>query len=84
MNQGDDWRLTGQERFLQGALLHKLRWTSPRPDWDHDHCAFCWQKFTEDTSPEALAIGYTTADRKHWICEGCFADFKDQFAWQLE
>ena len=27
-------------------------------------------------------IFYCTEDMKHWICEECFNDFKEQFNWQ--
>lgn len=80
----DDWRLQGQERFLQRAVLRRARWTRPRPGWDHDHCAFCWAKFMEEDQPEVLHEGYTTPDRYHWICAACFGDFKDRFGWRLE
>jgi hypothetical protein len=80
----DDWRLAGQERYLQGATLHRARWTPPRPEWDHDHCEFCWAKFMDAELPEILHEGYTTADQSRWVCQSCFEDFKDRFAWRIE
>ena len=79
-----DWRLQGQERFLQGATLHRARWTRPRPDSDHDHCEFCGSKFMEEELPDVLHEGYTTADRYRWVCEPCFKDFVDRFGWRVE
>lgn len=80
----NDWRLQGQEHYLQRATLHWSRWTRPRPNWDHDHCSFFWAKFGEEELPGALHFGYTTADDYYWICEQCFSDFKDQFRWPVE
>lgn len=80
----DDWRLTGQERYLLGAKLHWSRWTRPKVEWDHDHCEFCWAKFMEEDLPEMLHFGYTTPNRYRWICKECFEDFKDHFQWQVE
>jgi hypothetical protein len=34
--------------------------------------------------PEALHEGYSTVDRLHWVCPGCFADFRDEFEWCIE
>ncbi len=88
MEQHNDWRLTGQERFLLGVTLHWSQWAPPgdNPAWDHDHCDFCWKKFVGSGSPESAEIereGYTTDDRKHWICSECFEDFKDRFQWKV-
>jgi hypothetical protein len=81
----DDWRLQGQEGYLKGVTLHWSRWTIPKPDWDHDHCEFCWAKFMEDDRlPDVIHHGYTTPDRYHWICEQCFEDFKDRFEWRVD
>lgn len=27
--------------------------------------------------------GYVTEDDYHWVCEKCFADFRDQFGWSI-
>lgn len=78
-----DWRLQGQERFLQGAVLERLNYSPSRPDWDHDHCAFCGAKFAAAAIPGALADGFTTPNRAHWICATCFDDFRERFGWSL-
>lgn len=77
----DDWRLQGQERYLKGATLCRRRWHAPRPSWDHDHCEFCWAKFTK--AADMLREGYTTEDSYYWICDRCFEDFRVQFEWTV-
>lgn len=78
-----DWRLQGQERYLQGAVLVRLRYTPPRPDWDHDHCEFCRAKFAADGVPDAMTEGFATTDRYRWVCMTCFDDFRARFGWSL-
>jgi len=84
MPQDSDWRLQGQERYLQGAVLSHLRYRRKDLKSDHDHCEFCWAKFMEEDYPEVLHEGYCTRDSYRCICEGCFADFCDRFHWTLE
>jgi hypothetical protein len=81
MEKEQDWRLTGQERYLKGKTFVKKRYTAPSPGWDHDHCAFCWTKFMESEQPDAIQEGYGTEDNKHWVCPQCFADFQAEFQW---
>ena len=83
MAQNDDWRLTNQGKYLLGATLQFRRYVAPSSTWDHDHCEFCWRKFTERTLADTLQEGYATTDTRHWICSICFADFKDRFNWAL-
>jgi len=84
MPEGDisDWRLQGQEEYLAGAVLTKKAYQAPRPDWDHDHCSFCWTKFSE--MPDDLRIGYATQDDYYWVCERCFIDFRERFQWIVQ
>ena len=82
MAEADDWRLTGQERYLAGAVLGWADWHPPRPDWDHDHCEFCWAKFAGPEQHDVLHAGYTTADRHRWVCPQCFEDFRERFGWR--
>ncbi len=79
----DDWRLSGQERYLQGATLYWKPYTRYREDWDHDHCEFCWAKFMVEDYSDVLHEGYATEDDYRWICESCFEDFKDMFEFKL-
>ncbi len=45
MAEDEDGRLTGQEKYLRGVTLTWRSWSTDRPDWDHDHCEFCWVHF---------------------------------------
>ena len=85
--QDDDWRLTGQEADLQGVVLRRLQYPTRanQPEWDHDHCEFCWAKFSMDPRiADALTAGYATLDEYYWICDGCFSDFRERFKWKLQ
>lgn len=31
--------------------------------------------------PDVLHVGYSTEDDYRWICDSCFAEFKDRFGW---
>jgi hypothetical protein len=79
----DDWRLQGQDRYLTGAIVQRRRYSPPRPSWDHDHCEFCGAKFMDADLPDVLREGYATVDEYHWICDTCFADFRERFGWTL-
>jgi len=61
-------------------LWHK-QYKNHSEKWDHDHCAFCWEKFSE--AEGNLHEGYCTFDKNHWVCERCFNDFKGMFKWQV-
>ncbi len=85
MTDRNDWRLQGQETYLRGV---ELCWRTYRryprnPDWDHDHCEFCWAKFMVEDHPEVLHQGYCTLDDYRWICSECFSDFKEMFEWRV-
>ena len=81
----NDWRLQGQERYLKRATLtfRKYRRNSNDPDWDHDHCEFCWAKFMVDQPPPIADEGYCTLHEYRWICSQCFADFQEAFEWEV-
>ena len=54
-----DWRLeTREEPWMYDARLRWERYRAPTPDWDHDHCALCWAKFSDADNIEALREGY--------------------------
>lgn len=82
----DDWRLSGQERYLSRRVLSWRFWWSDRPDWDHDHCAFCWAKFGRaELESDVLQQGFVTSDDSyHWICSACFDDFEARFGWTVD
>jgi len=80
----DDWRLQGQERYLSRATLFWRAWHQSRPNWDHDHCAFCRAKFLgRGDVPDVLREGYTTEDEYHWVCGDCARDFAPGFKFTL-
>jgi len=78
----NDWRLQGQEEFLKNATLCRKKYTKYRDDWDHDHCEFCGEKFSERA--DDMNEGYVTRDEYHWVCDQCFADFRQMFNWTIE
>ena len=51
----DDWRLTGQETYLQGATLVRKPYRAKGEASEHDHCAFCWAKFVDTSFSDAHA-----------------------------
>jgi hypothetical protein len=92
----DEWRLTDQEDYLQGITLVRRTYRQWSETWDHDHCQFCWAKFMprgveppEGDEEPIHREGYTNVDvtgqQDHywWICEECFEDFADRFAWTV-
>ena len=85
MATDSDWRLRGQEQYLTGLTLIRraYRRYAKNPNWDHDHCEFCWTKFAPDASPDVLHEGYCTEDEYHWVCTQCFNDFQDRFQWSV-
>jgi hypothetical protein len=78
-----DWRLQGQERYLQGVTLRRSGYAAECRSNDHDHCEFWQAKFMVGGTDGALSEGYCTLDRYRWICCGCFHDFRERFNWQL-
>jgi hypothetical protein len=76
-----DWRLQGQQRYLQGATLEFRQYQTYSKTWDHDHCDFCGARFMVSTQIDALREGYTTTDQYYWICGECFEDFREMFQW---
>lgn len=80
-----DWRLQGQEKYLKAVTLVRRpsRQNPYNPDWDRDHCEFCWAKFAMDPAARDVEDGYCTSDDYHWICEPCFEDFKEMFQWTI-
>ena len=77
----DDWRLQGQEKYLLQKRLYFRKWAPRNKEWDHDHCEFCFEKFS--AACDTLKEGYTTEDNSNWICFDCYRDFKDMFQWKL-
>ena len=78
-----DWRLTNQMEYLQGVKLYWREYSRWSESWDHDYCVFCFSKFMVQDLPDVLHEGYSTEEQYHWICKGCFEDFKEQFQWDV-
>lgn len=53
MISADDWRQMGQERYLRAVRLTWKRYQARRPEWEHEHCEFCFQKFLDAGSSAA-------------------------------
>ncbi len=85
MVDSTDWRLQGQEKYLKGIELcwRKYRRYVKNPNWDHDHCEFCWAEFTMRADPDVLHEGYSSLDEYRWICKRCFNDFREMFEWRV-
>jgi hypothetical protein len=84
-SMADDWRLTNQELYLMGKTLYYIRYRNFSEEWDHEHCDFCWAKFSEYDGD--LHEGYCTEPENArgacWICPECYNDFKERFKWRL-
>ncbi len=78
----NDWRLRNQEDYLKSEVLIKSKYKKPSEKWDHDHCDFCFEKFSENDGD--LHEGYCTKDKRIWICEECYEDFKEDFNFIIE
>jgi hypothetical protein len=72
-----------QEKFLAGVTMRFRRDRRPRPEWDHDHCQFCFATFMVEGLPDVLNEGYTTEDEYYWVCSKSFEDFKERFDWTV-
>lgn len=76
--KSNDWRLLDQEEYLYNKKLIKIQHEPYKKDWDHEHCEFCNKKITNKDD------AYCTIDKYYWICNDCFADFKNIFMWDIE
>ena len=79
-----DWRLNGQERYLDKVTLKHIKYSNRifnKPNWDHDHCEFCFEKISNCEND--LNEAYCTEDEYHWICDNCYTDFKNLFHWKV-
>ena len=69
----DTW-LQGQEKYLMHESL--VMAVCPKESRKRNHCEFCRTEFGCEGGVER---GYASKDRRRWICEKCFEDFKDMF-----
>jgi hypothetical protein len=56
VDEEEDWRLAWEEDWMNGATLQRRAFTAPTPDWDHEHCVLCQDKFMEPPN-DALHAG---------------------------
>jgi hypothetical protein len=87
-----DWRLTGQEQYLQDAAFVRKRYRRWSTEWDHDHCDFCMENFVEAPTADldgrtegygAVGRGPEGQDDYYWVCDDCFSDFRARFGWKV-
>lgn len=78
----EDWRiLPWHKEKWSGIVLRYRHWAAVGRN-DHDHCAFCWDKFAADEG--CLHEGYCTETGSDWICKVCYNDFKERFGWRVQ
>jgi hypothetical protein len=67
-------------------------WAPYTPSTAPNHCVFCWAPFAEAGEPgsDARDEGYVTVapisaavDDCLWVCDSCFHENRDEFAWQV-
>ena len=81
----DDYKVH-VDSTLRSKNLQWSRYTQRATDWDHDHCEFCWRRFSEPSAGyiDSVEFGYTTPDRFNWICQECVNKYKERFGWIVE
>lgn len=79
MKESDDWRLRGQEEYLQNHIFQYKKFIGMPDGSLHTHCEFCWHKFMEDPAgiKDCSSEGYCSTNGIYWICKKCFEDFKE-------
>jgi len=50
-------------------------------DWSFEHCEVCGARFAEGIGhSSALREGYSTQDRKRWVCARCYVEQRGRFS----
>jgi hypothetical protein len=86
MSSDKQWRIDNAKR-LRGLPLRFRPYHAWSKDWDHDHCAACWAKFTDREGSEGQTEGYATGPDYpkgagyEWVCGQCFIDLKTEMEW---
>jgi hypothetical protein len=86
MHSGKQWRIDNAKR-LHGLKLQLRPYAVWSRDWDHDHCAACWGKYSESGDSGVLREGYATGldytkgAGYEWVCQQCFAELKTEMSW---
>jgi hypothetical protein len=84
MKPQDNWRLFGQDQYLQGLELAFRQYSSSPHSHPSAHCEFCSREFAEfATGPDVVTEGYSSHNGFRWICRICFDDFRDEFKWRV-
>lgn len=80
MSLENDWRLRGQEEYLQNQVFQYKRFAGLPGKSLHAYCEFCWHKFMENPVglKDCSSEGYCSTDGNYWICKECFDDFKEK------
>ncbi len=90
----DHHRLDGPR--WKNAVFTWTRWISPNPDWDHDHCRFCYACICNhrETCPEWKSAFAERGCYSHafyaekksriyiWVCRHCFKLAQRELGWQ--
>jgi hypothetical protein len=60
-------------KSLGGRHFQLKRWTSPNPEWTHDHCCGCRADIC-NAADDDFHEGYVTigANGDEWVCPKCF------------
>lgn len=90
MTEERDWRLDILgDRVVAGEImgleftLRAFETPPDKPRYDHDHCEACFQKIMNHDGENIDKQGYVTRCGGTWICETCFADFRERFEWRV-
>ena len=77
MIEKDDWKLRGQEEYLQNIKFQVKTFIASTENGLHTHCEFCWHKFMEnpDGIKDCSQTGYCSVDGKYWVCIDCAEDY---------
>jgi hypothetical protein len=79
-----DWRVGLGPVERHRLFRADLRFVEYEGQNEHEHCAFCWNKFylpPDDPSHrgdrEYLLYGFATEDESDWVCEPCYYALRD-------
>lgn len=83
-------------QHLHGAVFVWRRWLSQAPDWDHDHCTFCYACICDhrEQLPHLRAKHAERGCYRHafhtdhdgastWVCRICFKCLRGEAAWTI-
>ena len=76
--------MNGQEEYLKDCTLKRTPYVRRSERNDHEHCEFCWMKFSEYEGDLREGCVTTANGQEYWICPKCCKDFKRLFGWTVE